>query len=267
MITPSAVSHYPGLFIHHTPTTLSCFINCICVVCQVAGFCIQFCTCFVLHCWPFCLLKDPFSLHLDPDLVLSTASRDRIKQANMGPAGRFLHIRQGDRSMEDYARDFIGGARRSATEKTCLMVFFWGGLAEPFKSRMPYWTPEESLEDYINLALHLSGSAFRVEVAAEFAHVDHRGLIRSMQDSPLMSWRAAWSARNPPKAASAHRSPEAAVSVHGSPEAAVSAHSPPEAAVPAHSSSEAVVPTQSSPEAAVSAHWSCSQFPQGGGVR
>ncbi len=41
-----------------------------------------------------------------------------------------------------------------------------------------------------------------------------------------MSWRAAWSARNPPKAASAHRSPEAAVSVHGSPEAAVSAHSP-----------------------------------------
>ncbi len=91
MITPSAVSHYPGLFIHHTPTTLSCFINCICVVCQVAGFCIQFCTCFVLHCWPFCLLKDPFSLHLDPDLVLSTASRDRIKQANMVQQGGSSH--------------------------------------------------------------------------------------------------------------------------------------------------------------------------------
>ncbi len=32
---------------------------------------------------------------------------------------------------------------------------------------MPYWNPEESLEDYINLALHLCGSTFRVELAAE----------------------------------------------------------------------------------------------------
>ncbi|KAF4109742.1 hypothetical protein G5714_008994 [Onychostoma macrolepis] len=47
------------------------------------------------------------------------------------------------------------------------MVIVWGGLAEPFKSLMPYWAPEESLEDYINLALHLSGSAFRVALAAE----------------------------------------------------------------------------------------------------
>ncbi len=56
-------------------------------------------------------------------------------------------------------------------ENTCLMVVFWGGLAEPFKSRMPYWVPEELLEDYINLALNLSGSAFRVELAAEPAPV------------------------------------------------------------------------------------------------
>ncbi len=52
-------------------------------------------------------------------------------------------------------------------EKACLMVFFWGGLAEPFKSRMPYWHPEESLEEYINLALNLRCSAFRVELAVE----------------------------------------------------------------------------------------------------
>ncbi len=32
---------------------------------------------------------------------------------------------------------------------------------------MPYWNPKESLEDYLNLALHLSGSAFGVELAAE----------------------------------------------------------------------------------------------------
>ncbi len=52
---------------------------------------------------------------------------------------------------------------------TCLMIIFWGGLAEPFRSLMPYLVPEEMLEDYIYLALNLSGSAFRVELAAESA--------------------------------------------------------------------------------------------------
>ncbi len=85
----------------------------------------------------------------------------------MGPEGRLFNIRQGDGKIEEYARHFLGVARQSAMENTCLMVVFWGGLAEPFKSRMPYWLPEELLEDYINLALNLSGSAFRVELAAE----------------------------------------------------------------------------------------------------
>ncbi len=85
----------------------------------------------------------------------------------MGLEGRLFNIRQGDGEIEEYARHFLGVARRSAMENTCLMVVFWGGLAEPFKSRMPYWVPEELLEDYINLALNLSGSAFRVELAAE----------------------------------------------------------------------------------------------------
>ncbi len=80
----------------------------------------------------------------------------------MGLEGRLFNIRQGDGKIEEYARHFLGVARRSAMENTCLMVVFWGGLAEPFKSRMPYWVPEELLEDYINLALNLSGSAFRV---------------------------------------------------------------------------------------------------------
>ncbi len=73
--------------------------------------------------------------------------------------------------MEEYAGHFLEVARRSATEKTCLLVFFWGGLAEPFMSRMPYWVQEESLEDYINLALSLSGLAFSMELAAVPAHV------------------------------------------------------------------------------------------------
>ncbi len=92
---------------------------------------------------------------------------DSAESATMGPGRKFLSVCQGDRNIEVYARDFVGVARQSATEKACLMVFFWGGLAKPFKSRIPYWHPEESLEEYINLALNLSGSAFRVELAAE----------------------------------------------------------------------------------------------------
>ncbi len=90
-----------------------------------------------------------------------------MKPFNMGPAGKFLEIRQGDRSIEDYAKDFVGMARQSATEKTCLMVIFWEGLADSFKSMMTYWAPEVSLEEYVNLALHLSSSAFRVESVPE----------------------------------------------------------------------------------------------------
>ncbi len=89
----------------------------------------------------------------------------------MGPAGRLFNIRQGDGKIEEYARHFLGVVRRSATEKTCLMVNFWGGLAEPFKSLMPYRVPEESLEDYINLAMNLSGLALRVELAVQPAPV------------------------------------------------------------------------------------------------
>ncbi len=87
----------------------------------------------------------------------------RIQTANMGPAEGLFNIRQGDQCIEEYTRNFFG----VANDKTCLMIIFWAGLAEPFKSRMPYWVTEKSLEAYINLALNLSGSAFRVELTAE----------------------------------------------------------------------------------------------------
>lgn len=129
----------------------------------------------------------------------------------MGPAGKFLNYRQGDWCIEDYDRDFVRVARQSATENTYLMVFSWGGLAEPFKSLMPYWHPKEALEDYINLTLQLSCSAVRVELAAEPAHcspevaihrsseassaahstsrlfLEHCRLIHSVQEALLMS--------------------------------------------------------------------------------
>ncbi len=85
----------------------------------------------------------------------------------MGPGCKILNVHQGDQTIEVYARDFVGVARQSATEEACLMVFFWVDLAEPFKSQMPYGHPEDSLEGYINLALSLSGSTFRMESAPE----------------------------------------------------------------------------------------------------
>ncbi len=166
----------------------------------------------------------------------------------MGPAGKLINIRQGEGRIEEYAGRFWEVARRLATEKTCLLVFFWGGLAEPLRARMPYWNPEESLEGYLNLALRLSGSAFRVESAAE-----------PVRDSS----QAAASAPKAPEAAvpahTAHEAPNAAVPAHTAPEApdtTMPAHTASEAAVPAHTAHEVpsmARPAYTAPEAAVSA--------------
>ncbi len=161
----------------------------------------------------------------------------------MGRAGKHINIRQGDGSVEEYARHFWEAARRLATEKTCLLIFFWGGLAEPFKSRMPYWNPEMLLEDYLILALHLSGSAFMVESAAEPAR-DSSEAAASPHEAPDA---AASAYETPDTAVPAHTAPEVAVSTHRTPEAAVSAHRSPKEAEPAPFRE----PTESAPEPAL----------------
>ncbi len=172
----------------------------------------------------------------------STLHRDRISAASMGPAGKLINIRQGEGSIEEHAGCFWEVARRSATEKTCLLVFFWGRLAEPLRARMPYWNPEDSLEGYLNLALRLSGSAFRVELAAN-----------PVRDSSQVAASA-------PEAAvpahTAHEAPSAAMPAHRASEVAVPAPTAPEAAVPAltaHEAPNAARPAHTAPEAAVSA--------------
>ncbi len=142
----------------------------------------------------------------------------------MCPAGKFLNVQQGDRNIKDYARDFVGVARQSALEETCLVIFFSGGLAEPFKSCMPYWLPEESLEVYINRVLYLKGSSFKVELAAVPGQKALKATVPSAH-------------RSPEAVASAHRSPEAVVSAHVYPEMAAPAHIPLEVAVNAHRAS------------------------------
>ncbi len=69
------------------------------------------------NCFVFCLVGFfvvylSIFLHLDPDLILPrcllSLSCDRIPTARMGPAGKLLNVCQGDRKIENYARDFNG---------------------------------------------------------------------------------------------------------------------------------------------------------------
>ncbi len=181
----------------------------------------------------------------------STLRRDRISAASMGPAGKLINIRQGEGSIEEYAGRFWEVARRSATEKTCLLVFFWGGLAEPLRARMPYWNPEESLEGYLNLALRLSGSAFRVESAAEPV-CDSSQAAASAPKAPEVAVPAHTAHEAPNMARPAYTAPEAAVSVPtGEPTA--SAPEPAPFREPTESAPEPAPfrePTESAPESA-----------------
>ncbi len=59
------------------------------------------------NCFVFCLVS-LFVVYLSiilPRCLLSL-SCDRIPTARMGPAGKLLNVRQGERKIEDYARDF-----------------------------------------------------------------------------------------------------------------------------------------------------------------
>ncbi|KAK9969758.1 hypothetical protein ABG768_027907, partial [Culter alburnus] len=85
----------------------------------------------------------------------------------MNPSAQLIGLRQGDRSIEDYVLDFIELAPLTCFDELCLMTFFRGGLSEPLSSIMPIHEPNGTLEQYIELALLLSGSPFTVGVAEE----------------------------------------------------------------------------------------------------
>ncbi len=90
-------------------------------------------------CWPFCLLKRCLpTLGPRPLLFLGApcSYRDRNSTSRHGSSGETLQHPSGRREYGGVCRALLGS--RSATDKTCLMVFLWGGLAESFKSRMSY---------------------------------------------------------------------------------------------------------------------------------
>ncbi|XDV40950.1 hypothetical protein PO909_009926 [Leuciscus waleckii] len=84
----------------------------------------------------------------------------------MNPAAQIMCLRQGDRSIEEYIMDFVELAHWAFFDELCLMIFFRGGLSEPFSSLMPLHHPSWSMKHYIDMALQLSGSTFSVSLAS-----------------------------------------------------------------------------------------------------
>ncbi len=82
----------------------------------------------------------------------------------MDPAVKMMFLRQGTRSIEDYVVDFLELAHLTHLDDLCLMIFFRGGLSEPLRSIMPPHDPNWMLENYIDIALQLSGSPFTVGI-------------------------------------------------------------------------------------------------------
>ncbi|KAL0152957.1 hypothetical protein M9458_051735 [Cirrhinus mrigala] len=85
----------------------------------------------------------------------------------MNPADRLVHLRQGNRPIEDYVEDFCELCFKVDFNKTFLKDIFRFGLAKDMPHLMPHNTPQWSLERYIDFALRLAGSPFTVGVADE----------------------------------------------------------------------------------------------------
>ncbi len=82
----------------------------------------------------------------------------------MDPAGRILQIHQGDRPVEDYVEEFCGLCCLVVFNDTALKDIFRFGLSHEISCLMPPHTPHWSLQQYIDFALRISGSAFTVAV-------------------------------------------------------------------------------------------------------
>ncbi len=146
---------------------------CVYVKCTQLSACLPV---FVHLCFYF-VIKNPISLHLSPRLISLCTHPDRMDQPNedsaegatgkMGSGGSFSMSARETGTLRFTPETLWEWLASRLRKRPASCFFFLGGLAEPFKSRMPYWHPKESLEEYVKLALHLSGSAFRVELAPE----------------------------------------------------------------------------------------------------
>ncbi|KAI2661444.1 Retrotransposon Gag-like protein 9 [Labeo rohita] len=105
---------------------------------------------------------DPLASRLFLPVTEQSVNKDPAAQDT---AVQIMLLKQGERSVEEYVLDFITLARQTAMNDLCLMVFFRGGLSEPFGSSMPLHQPHWTLRQYLDIALHISGSSLTVDVA------------------------------------------------------------------------------------------------------
>ncbi len=169
----------------------ACYVDCANSALPACFFPLRGCFCSILFHF---MIKTNHSLALDSSPSLSPISLWQNGSARWGlrrGGNRQPWVQGGSfstsaRRLEHWGlcQAFVGGLP-VGYGKGLPHVFFLGGLAKPFKSLMPYWHPEESLEEYINLALHPSSSAFRVELAPEPAPSVSP---RSPLQSPLLPW-------------------------------------------------------------------------------
>ncbi len=101
------------------------------------------------------------------DSLSASSLRYRTTSLKMNPAAQIICLRQEERPIEDYVKDFINLAHLTSLDTVCLMIYFRGGLSEPLSLIMPLHDPHWTLDFYIDLALQLSGSPFTVGIAEE----------------------------------------------------------------------------------------------------
>ncbi|KAL0192182.1 hypothetical protein M9458_010478, partial [Cirrhinus mrigala] len=88
-------------------------------------------------------------------------------QIIMDPASRLFRLRQGNRPIEHYVTDFCELCYQVNFNDTSLKDLFCFGLRKDISYLMSRTTPHWTLENYIDLALRLSGSPFTVGIADE----------------------------------------------------------------------------------------------------
>ncbi|XP_073786110.1 uncharacterized protein isoform X2 [Danio rerio] len=78
-----------------------------------------------------------------------------------------VRIKQGNRSIERYIKEFLELAPKSSHSDLLLMMFFWGGLLDPVRSQMPLYEEDWNLYRFIEAALLISGSPHSVALKEE----------------------------------------------------------------------------------------------------
>ncbi|KAI2647746.1 hypothetical protein H4Q32_023971 [Labeo rohita] len=89
------------------------------------------------------------------------------RRGNTILGGITIFIFQNGRDLEDYVEEFVDTCHSASCDDVCLMEGFRCGLDDDLRFVMPHRDPCWTLQNYINLALWMSGSTFTLGEAEE----------------------------------------------------------------------------------------------------